>query len=183
MLLLQILLSTISCRQANDSIFRNESEAKEDNTAVRKQTVVAADDEIPDGSYYTIPPIQSLSSSSAALNFIIVRHNYGQIAFKDEVDLTDIPSLTVLRDYIEIRRGGVTVYPKESTKAAEGTELNVPAEVTLEKMRPTPDTTNEEYLKELQAKPDTEFVSWDAESGRWVFTVKSFSPATFRQPA
>ena len=91
--------------------------------------------------------------------------------------------MTVLRDIIEIRRGGDTVYPKESTKAAEGTELNVPAEVTLEKMRPAPQTTNEEHAEQLRAKPDPEFVSWDAESGRWVFTVKSFSPATFRQPA
>lgn len=150
---------------------------------MRKQTVVAADDGIPDGSYYTIPPIQSISASSSVLNFIVVRHNYGQIAFKDEVDLTDIPSLTVLRDYIEIRRGSVIVYPKESTKAAEGTELNVPAEVTLEQMRPGPDITNEEYMEELRGKPDTEFVSWNTESGKWVFTVKSFSPATFRQPA
>ena len=150
---------------------------------MRKQSVLAADDEIPDGSYYTIPPMQSITSSSSVLNFVVVRHNYGQIAFKDEVDLTDIPSLTVVRDYIEIRRGGVTVYPKESLKAAEGTELNVAAEVTLEKMRPGADTTNEAYMEELRAKPDTEFVSWDAESGKWVFTVKSFSPATFRQPA
>jgi hypothetical protein len=124
-----------------------------------------------------------VASSSSVLNFVVVRKNYGQIAFKDEVDLTDIPSMTVLRDYIEIRRGGVTVYPKESTKAAEGAELNIPAEVTLEKMHPTPDIDAEEYTEQLKAKPDTEFVSWNAESGTWVFTVKSFSPATFRQPA
>ena len=114
---------------------------------------------------------------------MVVRKNYGQITFKDEVDLTDIPSMTVLRDYIEIRRGGVTVYPKESTKAAEGAELNVPAEVSLEGIRPPPGVDAETFTAELRAKPDTEFVSWDAETGVWVFTVKSFSPATFRLPA
>lgn len=91
--------------------------------------------------------------------------------------------MTVLRDYIEIRRGGVTVYPKESIKAAEGAELNMPAEISLEGMRPAPGVSAEEYTAELKAKPDTEFVSWDTESGVWVFTVKSFSPATFRLPA
>ena len=155
----------------NCSIFRSESEAKDDEP----QKVVAPDDEVAEGGYYTIPPIQKVASTTSVPNFVVSRKGYGSIAFKSPVDLIGITSLSLLREVIDIKRGQVSVYPDETKCVLEGTGLSVPAEVTLENVRPPANVELEQFINELRSKPNTEFVSYNPESGVWVYNVQHFS--------
>jgi Nucleoporin autopeptidase len=164
----------------NGSIFRKESESKDDDhlptTPARVQKVVAPKDEVADGGYYTSPPMNVIAATASVPDFIVGRKGYGRISFKSPVDITDVVSLSMLREIIEIERGRVTVYPDESKKPSVGTGLNVPAEVTLENVRPLPDFEGDEYIEELlRETSDTTFVSYNLETGVWVFTVEHFS--------
>jgi nuclear pore complex protein Nup98-Nup96 len=141
----------------------------------RIHKVVAPDDEVAEGGYYTIPPIQKAANTASLPNFVIARKGYGTISFSAPVDLTGISSLSILREIVEIERGRVTVYPNSAKEAPAGTGLNVPAEVSLENVRPPPNIEVDEFTAELQEKPDTTFVSYNAETGLYVFTVEHFS--------
>jgi nuclear pore complex protein Nup98-Nup96 len=141
---------------------------------LRIQKVAAPDDEVAEGGYFTIPAIQKVASTKSVQNFVICRKGYGQIEFKNAVDLSDIPSLSVLRELVEIDRGRVQVYPNKSKQAPVGTGLNVPARILLENVRCPPDIEMDEHLEILQATPDTTFISYDSESGLWTFQVEHF---------
>jgi hypothetical protein len=163
----------------NGSIFRHESESKDDDhlltTPAQVQKVVTPDDEVADGGYYISPPMNVVASTASVPNFIVGRKGYGKIWFKSPVDLIDIPSLNILREIVEIKQGIVTVYRDESKKPPRGQGLNVPAEVTLENVRCPPDFEGDEYIEELRATPHTNFLSYNLETGLWVFTVEHFS--------
>jgi Nucleoporin autopeptidase len=116
-----------------------------------------------------------VASTSSVPNFIVGRKGYGTISFKSPVDLTDITSLTILREIVQINRSIATIYPDDSKKPPLGKGLNVPAEITLENVRAPPDFEGDEYIEELRAMPDTNFVSYDLTTGLWVFTVEHFS--------
>lgn len=116
-----------------------------------------------------------VAATASVPNFIVGRKGYGTISYKSPVDLTGITSLTILREIVEIVRGSVTVYPDESKKPAVGKGLNVPAQVTLENVRPPPDFEGDEYIEELRVRPDTEFVSYNVETGVYIFNVEHFS--------
>jgi nuclear pore complex protein Nup98-Nup96 len=141
----------------------------------RIQKVVAPDDEVAEGGYCTIPPIQTVASTTSVSNFVVSRKGYGSISFKQPVDLTGITRLSELREIVEIERGRVTLYPDKSKHAPPGSGLNVPAEVTLECLRPPSDREIDEFTDNLRSKPDTEFVSYNSETGVWVFRVEHFS--------
>jgi hypothetical protein len=165
---------------ANFSIFRNEGEAKDDENMPAparpvKTVVLPDDDEIADGGYYTIPAMKTVASTASVANFVVVRKAFGSISYKDVVDLTGISSLSILREIVEIHRGRVTVYPNESIKPPTGQGLNVPAEVTLDKCFPPTDVDVDEHIDSLKSKPNTTFISYDTETGTWVFQVEHFS--------
>jgi hypothetical protein len=167
-----------SKKRINDSIFRNEAESHKDDELMspplRIQKVSAPDDEVAEGGYYTIPPIQSVASTKSVHNFVICRKGYGQIEFKNAVDLSEIPSLSVLREIVEIDRGRAQVYPNKSKQPPVGTGLNVPAKILLENVRHPPDTELDEHLENLRATPDTKFISYDSETGLWTYEVEHF---------
>jgi nuclear pore complex protein Nup98-Nup96 len=116
-----------------------------------------------------------VASTTSVPNFIVGRKGYGTISFKSPVDLTDITSLTILREIVKINQATATIYPDESKKPPLGKGLNVPAEITLENVRAPPDFEGDEYIEELRATPETKFVSYDVITGLWVFTVEHFS--------
>jgi Nucleoporin autopeptidase len=160
------------------SIFRHESETKEDESitpAVRTQKSASADDEVQDDGYFTIPPIQTLASNSSVPNFVVVRKGYGSISFSAPVDLTGISSLSLLREIVQIDCGRVTVYPNKTKEHPQGSGLNVAAQVLLENVRPPPDVELDEFLRDLQSKPDTKFMSYAPDTGKWTFKVDHFS--------
>jgi nuclear pore complex protein Nup98-Nup96 len=175
----------------DDSIFRNEAENKDDESmpapARPQQTVVVpdvVDDFVPDdediaeGGYYTIPEMKTVKSTTSVPNFRVVRKGYGSIRFKATVDLFGITSLPVLREFVKIERGEVTVYPNGGTKQPAGEGLNVPAEVLLEKCFPAPDVSVDQHINALKSKPDTKFISYNAETGAYIFQVEHFSTYT-----
>lgn len=176
----QTVSSIFLKKRINNSIFRNEAEAenvKDDELMpppLRIQKVAAPDDEVAEGGYFTIPAIQNVASTKSVQKFVICRKGYGQIEFKTAVDLSDIPSLSVLRELVEIDRGRVQVYPNKSKRAPGGTGLNVPARISLENVRHPPDIELDEHLENLQATPDTKFISYDSETGLWTYEVEHF---------
>jgi hypothetical protein len=116
-----------------------------------------------------------VASTTSVPNFIVGRKGYGTISFKSPVDLTNITSLTILREIVQITPSKATIYPDDTKKPPLGKGLNVPAEITLENVRAPPDTKGDEYIEELRAMPETNFVSYDVGTGLWVFTVEHFS--------
>lgn len=165
---------------ANISIFRSESEAKDEehmpaSSRVRK---APASDEVPEGTYYTIPPIQAETPMSSVPNFVIGRKGIGTISFKAPVDLTDISSLSALQELVKIQNSQVTLYPNESKRPPAGSGLNVRAEVSLNYRLP-PDIDLEEYKEELKSTyPSTKFISYDAEKGQIVYEVEQFTTSS-----
>jgi hypothetical protein len=78
------------------------------------------------------------------------------------------------------------VYEDTDSKHARGEGLNKPAEITLYKCwpidrssrAPIVDPSNprvQQQIEKLKAIPETEFKSFDTESGNWVFVVQHFS--------
>jgi nuclear pore complex protein Nup98-Nup96 len=108
-------------------------------------------------------------------NFVVVRKGYGSISFKAPVDLTEIQTLSILREYVQIEQKSVTVYPDKSKHASPGTGLNVPAEVKMEAVRPPPDLEVDEFEANLKSTANTNFVSYDANTNVWIYTVDHFS--------
>jgi Nucleoporin autopeptidase len=160
------------------SIFRNESEAKDDDntiSALRVHKVIAPDDEVAEGGYYTIPPIQTVASTASVRDFVVTRKGYGSISFTTPVDLTGITSLSILREIVEIEHGRVSLYPDKTLEPSPGSGLNVPAIVSLEKMHPSPDVELHEYTEQLRSRPDNQFLSYNPDSGVWIFKVDHFS--------
>jgi nuclear pore complex protein Nup98-Nup96 len=153
------------------SIFRHESEHKEEDTPVPVKTVITPPEE---PEYSTSPPIDDVASNSSVPNFVVNRKGFGSISFKDPVDLTDISSLAALCEIVKIERGTAVVYPKESNKPPVGSGLNVRAKVSLENYRHPPGIEPHEFLAELQSIPDTEFISYDSEAGNWQYNVQHF---------
>jgi len=137
--------------------------------------VVAPDDEVAEGGYYTIPPMQTVKSTASVPDFVVARKGFGKIAFNAPVDLTNVSSLSELREIVTIEKGRVTVYPDKSNHPPAGEGLNVPATVTLENHRPPPDMELEEFKAELEETADTKFISYTPETGTWQFTVEHFS--------
>ena len=106
-------------------------------------------------------------------NFVIARKEYGSISFNEPVDLTGISSLSALQEIVKINHGSVSIYPNESVPP--GTGLNIPAQVSLMNLFPQSDIEPDIYMKQLQSEPHTEFVSYDSDTGTWVFNVQHFS--------
>ncbi|CAE6486531.1 unnamed protein product [Rhizoctonia solani] len=161
---------------------------REDST-VRDDTPAAT---ATDGDYWMVPSLAELQGMShdqlvSVPNFTVGRHGYGKITFLDPVDLTtvyaisDIPEKTVL-----FEEGACTVYPDESQKAARGEGLNVHSEISLEKCWPRDKATRapiknpndpawQRQERKLRKMKDTEFISFEPESGVWTFRVPHFT--------
>ncbi|CAE6383898.1 unnamed protein product [Rhizoctonia solani] len=161
--------------------------AREESTVRDDTPAIAAD-----GDYWMVPPLSELQGMShdqlvSVPNFTIGRHGYGKITFLDPVDLTtvyaisDIPEKTVL-----FEEGACTVYPDESQKAARGEGLNVPSEISLERCWPKDKATRapiknpndpawQRQERKLRKMKDTEFISFEPESGVWTFRVPHFT--------
>jgi Nucleoporin autopeptidase len=135
-------------------------------------------EEVAEGGYDTLPPLKTVASTTSVVNFVVVRNGFGSISFKEPVDLTGVSSLSALREIVSIEKGRVTVYPDESKNPGVGSGLNVPAEVLLEKLFPPPYVDAEKQVVILKSKRDREFVSYDSDTGAYVFKVSCFSTYT-----
>lgn len=139
--------------------------------------------------YWCSPSIGELSGLtfeelSLIDNFIVGRLDHGQIAYNYPVDLAPVfrtaseqdVSVAVLLfgNVFKFSGSTVRVYEDAETKPPIGTELNVPATITL---RAIPKSTVSQYdhIKRLQKLTGMEFVTYDPLTCNWTFKVKHFS--------
>lgn len=157
--------------------------------AFKSQAQNGLPSESPDG-YWCTPSIAELENMkledlSNVENFIIGRKGYGQIAFNFPVDLSSIaenarsegPSIaeSLFGNIVQILEKHVIVYENSEEKPPVGFGLNIPATITLEKMKPKDGTSTTAYIKLLKRQLGMEFVNYDPITYVWTFKVKHFS--------
>lgn len=140
--------------------------------------------------YWTSPAITELNSwslkdLSSIDNFIIGRKGFGQIAFNEPVDLSDMVRTCKELDLkledelfhktVEIGLKFVKVYKDEDKKPARGSGMNVPATITLENINPTTGKDLNTFINMLKSKEGMQFITYDPIMFVWVFTVQHFS--------
>ncbi|CAG7717020.1 unnamed protein product [Allacma fusca] len=141
--------------------------------------------------YYISPDIKELDLLTDAQEncfvrgFIVGRHNYGEIRFLDVVNVGNLD----IDETVLFRHKEVVVYPDDNNKPPVGEGINVPAEIRLERVWPIDKATKdpikvpakvkalkyEEKLKKSCERLGAEFISYDEQTGRWVFKVSHFS--------
>ncbi|WFC94188.1 hypothetical protein MBRA1_000821 [Malassezia brasiliensis] len=142
---------------------------------------------------------------AAVKPFTVSRVGFGAVAFLEPVDLATLPDLSYIGGgVVQLRAKECFVYPQEEDlesdtpldglksgyvpvpKAPLGQGLNVPARVSLEGCWPLDRATREplkdpaharvkQHIAKLKNKKETEFVSYEPESGTWTFIVQHFS--------
>ncbi|CAO1616764.1 unnamed protein product [Parajaminaea phylloscopi] len=166
--------------------------------------------ELPEGAYHVSPSLSALrrmgySSLSRVENFTITRKSYGRVRFLAPVDLTAIQDLALIPGgIVQIREKEIWVYPQQEDlesgldgmqagyelnpvpKAKQGSSLNVPAEVQLERCWPLDRASRQplrdadhprvkQHVAKLQRKAETHYRDYHAGDGRWTFLVDHFS--------
>lgn len=140
--------------------------------------------------YYMSPTLEVLTSMTKenlkhVQNLIVGRKGYGEVKFEGSVDLSNIILDDLMGNIVVIEDKKVVVYPKEDTKAPKGTELNVPAFITLENcfshdkntgaaIRDKDHPRFQLFKEKLKKRPGVEFVSYGDETGAWTFKVMEF---------
>ena len=131
--------------------------------------------------YYTNPPIATLAALDIRIipNLIVGQHGFGEIQFERPVDLSGLSSLDeLLGKVIQFGRTICHVYPEGYQEPPPGEGLNVPATVRMVRCWPAnknDEEAVEDYVELLRMCPDTEFTSYDLETGTWEFHVSHFS--------
>lgn len=140
--------------------------------------------------YWTYPSIEDIAkmdptSLEGVRNFIIGRVGYGQIAYDYPVDLTRLVANAennghliaeeLFDNIVILKQSAVLVYQGIDDKPPLGTELNVPATITLEGVKPKPNLSMENHIDFLKRQIGMEFVTYDPITYAWVFKVKHFS--------
>ncbi len=114
-------------------------------------------------------------------DFTVGRHGIGQIHFKVPVDLTSINLDEIPGGIIDLQIRSATVYPVAARKPPVGKGLNVPAEISLEHSWPrggAQERSNQrvnKHVQRLQRIENTEFISYEPQTGVWVFSVEHFT--------
>jgi nuclear pore complex protein Nup98-Nup96 len=126
-------------------------------------------------------------------NLIVTYPGVGSIHFLEPVDLISASPthdrngiVKIFGNIIIIEPKVCTVYPGEENKPPIGQGLNVPAHIELLKCWTMDKTTQKpiidvehprfkRHMKKLKTMPDTEFISFDIETGCWSFNVEHFS--------
>jgi len=126
-------------------------------------------------------------------NLIVTYPGVGSIHFLEPVDLISASPthdrngiVKIFGSVIIIEPKVVTVYPGEENKPPIGQGLNVPAHIELLKCWTMDKTTQKpildvehprfkRHMKKMKTMPDTEFISFDIETGCWSFNVEHFS--------
>ncbi|KAI8869402.1 C-terminal autoproteolytic domain of nucleoporin nup98, partial [Ramicandelaber brevisporus] len=133
-----------------------------------------------EGSYYTVPSVSDLqllgdSQLQRVAGFEVGRVGYGSIVYDDAVNLCGLRDRldAIAGSVVVFDRRSVTVYPESGPVAERGSELNMPATVTLQQCGPSHrNTSMDAHLEALTAVPDTEFIDYDAECAAWTFKVQ-----------
>lgn len=142
--------------------------------------------------YWSSPSLRTLKQMNSSelrsvANFTVGRKHYGQITFKEPVDLTSFANLDdIAGNLITFMSKLCLVYPDETLKPKRGEGLNLPATITLEGCYPVNkkdklpilDPKSEvvkQHIDKLKQIEGLEFRLYDPPTGTWVFDVESMS--------
>jgi nuclear pore complex protein Nup98-Nup96 len=107
------------------------------------------------------------------------RVGYGEVTFDAPVDFTGINLDDLLGKMILFDPRSLTVYPAGFQKPPMGKGLNVPSTITLTNSWPRKRTTSREniakHIANLKKVPDTKFVNYETDSGKWTFKVDHYT--------
>ncbi|KAI5476733.1 nuclear pore complex protein Nup98-Nup96 [Pseudohyphozyma bogoriensis] len=144
------------------------------------------------GDYYSKPSMEALQKLPAVAlqsvaDLIVGREGYGEVAFQVPVDLTTLNSVEDLYGGIIVFEDrNCTIYPETyEGKPAPGQGLNQPAVIALEHCWPLDKATRQpikdpnhprlqQHIKRLRNLPDTSFIDYQTDDGRWTFSVEGF---------
>lgn len=143
------------------------------------------------GEYWMSPSIKQLSKMnrvqlSHVAGFTVGREGVGYVKFKAPVDLNNIEIDKIPGGIVILDTRSCTVYPEDLKKPPMGKGLNVPSEISLlqswprnmDKRTGQPIKSGrllEKHINKLRNSDDTTFISYDPETGNWVFEVEHFT--------
>jgi nuclear pore complex protein Nup98-Nup96 len=143
------------------------------------------------GEYWMKPSRAELSKMSRdqlkqVEGYTVGRQKCGQVTFDRPVDLTTIDLDNVLGGIVQITVRSITVYPDEATKPPRGKGLNVPSTLRIENSWPRGRDRKtsssiisgplyDKHVDRLSKVTNTEFVTYEKDTGIWVFRVAHFT--------
>jgi nuclear pore complex protein Nup98-Nup96 len=139
------------------------------------------------GEYWSSPSLDQLKKMSkqelkSVPNFIVGRHNIGQIKFHHgkPVDLSEVDLDKLFGDIVQLNARNATVYGESCTclpKPPLGTALNQPSEIVLGNSWPRNRAGKKDvkHLERLKRVAGTTFIKYNQTTGEWTFTVPHFS--------
>lgn len=143
------------------------------------------------GAYYMKPSLQEVARMSfeqkkRVADVCIGREECGFVTFDRPVNLNEVPLDRLFGEIAQIDFRTLTIYPDAETKPSVGRGLNVPSTIHLTnswpraKDRRTPlyEKSGKRFnlhVDRLRKVRDTEFVSYDKDTGIWVFKVDHFT--------
>ena len=148
-------------------------------------------DQAPAG-YWSKPTIEEIRNMSASeakdyKDFKVGCKNSGEITFS-RVDLKSIPLDKLFGDIVYFETRKVSVYGETTTipKPPRGQGLNVPSTIILQNSWPRSNAGATEVLEKkglrfdkhvnrLKRIPETEFISYNANTGEWTFKVQHYT--------
>eukprot|EP00826_Nyctotherus_ovalis_P011853 TRINITY_DN13088_c0_g1_i1.p1 TRINITY_DN13088_c0_g1~~TRINITY_DN13088_c0_g1_i1.p1 ORF type:complete len:489 (+),score=51.57 TRINITY_DN13088_c0_g1_i1:678-2144(+) len=163
-------------------IDKNAVRSKED-CAIAPRLKLADESLVPKitkSGYKIYPEVKKLfrmtEAELKAVKDLEVENEWGKILFEGCTDVTGIDFDSI----IEIVHEKVVVYSEDSLKPPVGQKLNKPATIHLYKCFPkTSGTTSVDKfagrLKNTTKRQGASFISYNAETGEWIFKVKHFS--------
>ncbi|KAL5118527.1 hypothetical protein ACEQ8H_003542 [Pleosporales sp. CAS-2024a] len=143
--------------------------------------------EVQGGSYWSSPSLDQLKRMSkqelkSVSNFIVGRHNIGQITFNmgKPVDLSEVDLDKLYGDIVNLATRNATVYGEGCSalpKPPLGSGLNRPSEICLGQSWPRNRAGKKDvkHLERLKRVDGTTFVKYNQATGEWTFTVPHFS--------
>ncbi|EMC97775.1 hypothetical protein BAUCODRAFT_403519 [Baudoinia panamericana UAMH 10762] len=142
------------------------------------------------GEYWTQPALRDLKNMSRQQlqkvgKFVVGRHGVGRIEF-GPCDLSNTPLDDICGEIVRLNPRSATVYQDDVNKPAMGKALNVPSTIYLENSWPrshggrkavhaTEGREYDKHIARLKRVSGTKFVSYDAKTGVWQFTVEHFT--------
>ncbi|KAA1135350.1 hypothetical protein PGTUg99_015553 [Puccinia graminis f. sp. tritici] len=171
-----------------------ENEVNSDRALMEDEVIIRPKSQAKEGEYWTIPAIDELrimkrKDLRAVPSFKAGRVGYGQIEFRETVDLSGIEdfSTELCGEIIVFKQSLCSVYPDDPVdKPPVGKGLNVPAVITLDNCwtldkstrLPIKDPNHARvklFTKRLMKSEDIEFIEYDAQTGKWTFAVEHFT--------
>ncbi|KAF2089518.1 hypothetical protein K490DRAFT_37272 [Saccharata proteae CBS 121410] len=180
--------------QSSAPVVGNELAVVHEDEATPSQSVIESrqnqTDQTP-GEYWSKPSLKELKKMgrnelAQIKDFQVGRQGVGKIEFEKPVDLNGIDLDDLFGKVVRLEIRSATVYPSKSNTPAMGKGLNVPSKISLENSWPRAEANPSMYEKSggrrvakhiarLQKVGDTEFVSYNPETGVWVFKVEHFT--------